>query len=680
MADALRCGLIIRRLGVEDVGHEALRIAVIKREQARLHLHHDAVAGGKDMVHMRQAELVVQRLAGRQRRRGVEAMHIAAPVNLDADRQLHPRRLGPCRAFIGINVDQLDHPVAVGAAGGGKQVDQRLPGDMGGLGERFGNEADDIGSVSDEALVADQPGRPHLPVAHVHRARHEGHGVRRIGDIARGAGLGGGCCAELAAGLQVHRRQRAGGPFGRCLPFVAPGRIGDGGGGFDCGGAVLEIAIEKGLHRAGAELQPGITFEVERAKAGAVIIDTAVPPRADDEVQRAGVLVGECLVYCRCAIAVFLVPLPDDKHGRHAQRAFGEQFVERLFLPVAVIGGVLHHLARRRELFEAEQRREITGRPGAEEDVILVAAAIGHRAGAGLGRLAAEIIEAVLAEGAIMKPVIAHPAIDHRALRHRRLQGGVRIDQRHQRGEARVGRAGDADLPVRFGDVLHQPVDAVVRIGGIVDGGGVERAPEWPVHHIIAFGFVDAAHVLIDADIAIVDKLGVHDREDLLDLLAPIAKACLAGIIRGASQQHRATGGALAHDDDGEQLHAIAHRNHHFAADIIGLGSHRIVAGDHVGFHWGGLGEASAGKQDGNKRERWSDHKLFPRGDSAFGPSPGRGGKRFVAACWPACPVIPGHAGRLRAGCSAPWPGSSCRCPAPAAPAGPAPAPNRRDG
>ncbi len=69
--------------------------------------------GAKTWFTLRQPEFVIHRLARRQRRRRVEAMDIAAAVDLDADGQLHPRRLGLVGAFIGIDIDQLDHPVAV---------------------------------------------------------------------------------------------------------------------------------------------------------------------------------------------------------------------------------------------------------------------------------------------------------------------------------------------------------------------------------------------------------------------------------------------------------------------------------------------------------------------------------------------------------------------------------------
>lgn len=124
MPDALRCFLIVAKLGEHDVVDEALWVSVIEREQARLHLHHDPVSGQEDMVHVRQRPAIAFDLARFDRDRPGEILAIAAPENLYPDRQLitcHGRLAALIGGFghvIGIDVDQLHHPIAVGAAGG----------------------------------------------------------------------------------------------------------------------------------------------------------------------------------------------------------------------------------------------------------------------------------------------------------------------------------------------------------------------------------------------------------------------------------------------------------------------------------------------------------------------------------------------------------------------------------
>ena len=81
----------------------------------------------------------------------------------------------------------------------------------------------------------------------------------------------------------------------------------------------------------------------------------------------------------------------------------------------------------------------------------------------------------------------------------------MRIDQRHQGQKAVVGDAEDADLAVALRDVLHQPVDRVVGVGGVIDRRRVLRAAQRPVHHVVALGAVLAANVLDHANVSAFD-------------------------------------------------------------------------------------------------------------------------------------------------------------------------------
>ena len=81
----------------------------------------------------------------------------------------------------------------------------------------------------------------------------------------------------------------------------------------------------------------------------------------------------------------------------------------------------------------------------------------------------------------------------------------MRIDERHQRQEAVVGNAEDADLAVALRKILHQPVDGVVRVGRMVHGSGVQRAMQRAVHHVVALRVVLSANVLDHADVTACD-------------------------------------------------------------------------------------------------------------------------------------------------------------------------------
>ncbi len=76
-------------------------------------------------------------------------------------------------------------------------------------------------------------------------------------------------------------------------------------------------------------------------------------------------------------------------------------------------------------------------------------------------------------------------------------------------------------LPLRLRDVLHQPVDGVAGVGGVIDRRRVLRPAQRAVHHVVALGAVLAAHVLDDADVAALDDhvggvvVAVEDRAEV---------------------------------------------------------------------------------------------------------------------------------------------------------------------
>ena len=79
------------------------------------------------------------------------------------------------------------------------------------------------------------------------------------------------------------------------------------------------------------------------------------------------------------------------------------------------------------------------------------------------------------------------------------------IHERHQRFEAVVGDAQRAHLAIGLRHVLHEPVDRVVGVGGLIDGGRILWPAQGAIHYVVALGAVLASHVLHDADIAILD-------------------------------------------------------------------------------------------------------------------------------------------------------------------------------
>ncbi len=132
--DALLGGFIVRGLCGHDAGHEGLRVAVVEREPAALHLDHDAMAFEEDVVGGVQGEFVFLRRVGGDGFGLREAGAIAAAEDFvgnhelvaggvgfrpglrgGIDGQTSESAIGVGRGLVGKDVDELDDPVAVRA-------------------------------------------------------------------------------------------------------------------------------------------------------------------------------------------------------------------------------------------------------------------------------------------------------------------------------------------------------------------------------------------------------------------------------------------------------------------------------------------------------------------------------------------------------------------------------------
>ncbi len=157
-------------------------------------------------------------------------------------------------------------------------------------------------------------------------------------------------------------------------------------------------------------------------------------------------------------------------------------------------------------------------------------------------------------------------------------------------------------LPFDLGQVLHQPVDGVVGVGGVVDLAGVERAAQRARHHVLAFGAVLAAHVLEHADIAAAHEHLITLRQFGIHMRRFEARGAAVGVIRRARQQDGGMLGALGNHDDRMQLHAVAHRDHHFALDVVVARRRRSQrALRNIRRQWCGLGQGEAGRECGGQ-------------------------------------------------------------------------------
>ena len=240
--------------------------------------------------------------------------------------------------------------------------------------------------------------------------------------------------------------------------------------------AVLQILGEERRQDVAPELQRGVGVEADRAERAAVMDLLPVIPRAQHQED---LVVGRVLRLDRLvdrgrAVHVLLVPEAGDQHHRHGQRLRGQHLVHRLLLPEGVVGGMLQQLAPEAELLHAVPAAQLAG--GAGRQVLVVVVVVGRpplRRGIPRRLLVVDVGEVLLPEGAVVEPVVAAPAVHHRVHRDRHLERRVRVDERHQRQEPVVRDAEDPDLAVGLRDVLHQPVDGVVGVGGVIDGVGL---------------------------------------------------------------------------------------------------------------------------------------------------------------------------------------------------------------
>ena len=98
------------------------------------------------------------------------------------------------------------------------------------------------------------------------------------------------------------------------------------------------------------------------------------------------------------------------------------------------------------------------------------------------------------------------------------------------------------------------------------------RTVQRAVHHVLAFRAILAANVLHHANVAAFDDhFGgvVVTVQDSVQGANYCVRGELVGVVWRARQKDRRVLGAFGNEDDRMQLHAVAHRNHHFATNVV---------------------------------------------------------------------------------------------------------------
>ena len=188
-----------------------------------------------------------------------------------------------------------------------------------------------------------------------------------------------------------------------------------------------------------------------------------------------------------------------------------------------------------------------------------------------------------LAERAVVKPVVTSPPVHHGIHRHGHFERRVRIDQRHQRQKTVVGNSQNADLAIRFRNIFNEPVNGVVRVSGMINGRGIQRPMKRAGHDVVAFGAVFSANILNHPDVSAFEnhfERVVVAAQVRAEVRAVEMASEAVGVVRSARQKDRGVFGTCRNEDDGMQLRAVAHRDHHDAPCVVkSVGDHIQLSG-----------------------------------------------------------------------------------------------------
>ena len=180
------------------------------------------------------------------------------------------------------------------------------------------------------------------------------------------------------------------------------------------------------------------------------------------------------------------------------------------------------------------------------------------------------------------------------------------VDHRARGQEAAVRDAPRADAAVVAGHVVHQPLDRVVEVGGLVGAVDVAGLAVGAQRDEFALGLVAPTQVLQHEDVPLVEELLVPVQPDGVLLLLRI------GVVGRALQHDRERLGPAPRDVDlGVQPHPVAHGHHdvplgledgrevEVGAVLVGVPGHDLFLGG------GGCGgdQEGGGSQEPARRE-----------------------------------------------------------------------------
>src|SRR3984957_3039087 len=162
-----------------------------------------------------------------------------------------------------------------------------------------------------------------------------------------------------------------------------------------------------------------------------------------------------------------------------------------------------------------------------------------------------------LAESSIVEEVVAHPHVDHGGLGRDGFYGGVRVDASGLREKSGIGNAEDPDTAGVVGNVFDEPRNGVVGVGAFVNQFGIFVIDHGPGHNESAFGFVAAANIFENEDVAVLDQLGVASVD-------AVGVGFVDAVRSAFHEDGEWVGGVFGGEDHGMEFDAVAHGDHDF--------------------------------------------------------------------------------------------------------------------
>ncbi len=316
--------------------------------------------------------------------------------------------------------------------------------------------------------------------------------------------------AELAVGFEV---KDGGGGLGGRPCVVTPPLVGSGfkdvGGGKLRVRRALEVVLEEGkldflaIKEALLAAEPDVAEMVSVGARPATVI-----PRPHDELYvaiwtlRAGRLVG-------VQGSPEILGIEPASDGEHGGLDVAQELRSGASLPIGIVVGVLGEFIPPGNFVVVVTGIDIRKRLKVEEEAVSigrVSREVVGPLGGGLGSRLAEDVHEVehvrQKERAVVMEVVADEPVGDGRLRRDSLERGMRVNGSHGGVEARIGDAPDADASIVVGNVLDEPVDAVIGVTGLVNIAGSFFVRDVGTHVLEgAFAEELSAHVLVDKDV-----------------------------------------------------------------------------------------------------------------------------------------------------------------------------------